>query len=75
MVLIVGGSFRGLFSILYYFLALGRIMSYSPYKSTQNLKVMNYVVYKLCPKRISSPVLAKLVESIPATLQRVSKLS
>jgi hypothetical protein len=34
IVLIVGGSFRGLFSILYYSLVLGYIMSYSPYKST-----------------------------------------
>jgi hypothetical protein len=29
---------------------------------------MNYIVYKSCPKRISSPVLAELVESIPTTL-------
>ncbi len=75
MVLIVGGSFRGLFSILCYSLVLGRIMSYSPYKSTQNLKVINYIVYKSCPKRISSLVLTKLVESIPNTLQKVGKLS
>jgi hypothetical protein len=33
MVSIVGGSFRGLFSILYYSLASGRTMSYSPRKS------------------------------------------
>ncbi len=75
MVSIVGGSFRGLFSILYYSLALGRTMSYSPRKSTQNSKAINYVVYKSCPKRIRSPALTKLVESIPNALQRVGKLS
>jgi hypothetical protein len=34
IVLIVGGSFRGLFSILYYSLVSGYTMSHSPYKST-----------------------------------------
>jgi hypothetical protein len=68
MVSIVGGSFRGSFSILCYSLASGRTMSHSPRKSAWNSKAMNHVVYKSCPERIGSPALAESVESIPNAL-------